>query len=340
MERSPAPAVSVILPVFNAEKTVQRAIESVLTQTFHDFELLLADDGSMDSTNIILEETAAKDHRVRVITLAHTGVAGAFNAGVKAANGKYVARMDADDEMLPQRLEKQFDFLEARPATGVVSCLVEYGGDRATQEGYSAHVDWINSIITHEQIMLNRFVESPLCNPSVMFRKELFEKHGGCREGNFPEDYELWLRWLEAGVRMEKIRETLFRWNDLPGRLIRNDERYSADNFFRIKEEYLSRFISKMIGGRKLFIWGAGKLSGKRSSFLAERFSSCGYIDIDPKKAGGKKNGLPVIYHENIGAPGTIFVASFVTNRGKREEVKQFLEKRNFREGVDFILAG
>src|SRR6185436_16591977 len=107
---------------------------------------------------------------------------------------------------------------ENRPI-GLVGCLVEFGGDRSASEGYALHVDWINALTTPDEIALNRFVESPLAHPSVMFRRELVEKHGGYRAGDFPEDYELWLRWMEAGARMGKVPRVLLTWQDGPGRL-------------------------------------------------------------------------------------------------------------------------
>lgn len=335
--------VSIILPVYNAAATIAKAVQSCLQQTFSDFELIIIDDGSTDKTADLLQKLAATDSRIRIISIPHSGVTKAMNTGMENAQGKYSARMDADDEMLPQRIEKQFAFLEANPDIGLVSSLVKHGGDPEKQEGYAAHIHWINSLITPEEISLNRFVESPVCNPSVLFRTELFRKYGGCREGNFPEDYEIWLRWLDNGVRMEKIPEVLFIWNDLPGRLTRTDLRYSAEAFERAKTGYLAEFITEQNLGkeRPLFLCGAGRITRRKSDFLAASGLQIGaYIDVDPKKIGKNYNGIPVIGLDDLPASENAYVVSYVSNRGAREAIREILLQKGFEEGNDFVLAG
>lgn len=335
--------VSIILPVYNAAATIEKAVQSCLQQRFTDFELLIIDDGSTDTTSAILQKLAATDERIRIISIAHSGVTKAMNTGMENAKGKYIARMDADDEMLPQRIEKQIAFLEANPGTGLVSSLVKHGGDPEKQEGYAAHIQWINSLLTPEEISLNRFVESPVCNPSVMFRTELYRKYGGCREGDFPEDYEIWLRWLDQGVQMAKIPEVLLIWNDLPGRLTRNDPRYSAEAFERAKTGYLTEFITgqNMHKDRPLYLCGAGRITRRKSDFLAASGLSIGaYIDIDPKKIGKMYNGIPVIGLDDLPSNENAYVVSYVSNRGAREAIREILLKKGFAEGSDFILAG
>ena len=156
---SMAPAISVVLPVHNAAATVARAVASVQAQTFADWELLAVDDGSTDATRQTLLELAESDPRIRVLDIARAGIVAALNAGLAASTAPFIARMDADDEAYAGRLAAQHDYLLTHPDIGVASCLVDFGGDRAESEGYARHVDWLNSLITPEQISLNRFVE-------------------------------------------------------------------------------------------------------------------------------------------------------------------------------------
>lgn len=335
--------VSILLPVFNAASTIEAAVRSCLSQSFTDFELIVIDDGSTDETPAILKQLAANDPRMQILSLPHAGVANAFNEGIKSAKGKFIARMDADDEMFPERIEKQIAFLEQHPEIGVVSCLVQHGGDPEKQEGYATHIHWINSLISPEAIALNRFIESPVCNPSVLFRAELVNKYGACREGNFPEDYEMWLRWMDNGVCFQKIPEVLFTWNDLPGRLTRNDPRYSAEAFERAKTGYLAEFITdqNMRKDRPLFLCGAGRITRKKSAFLvASGLEIGGYVDIDPGKIGRNYNGIPVIGLEQLPPKEKAYVVSYVSNRGAREDIRKILSGKGFTEGADFVMAG
>ncbi|HVS54430.1 MAG TPA: glycosyltransferase family 2 protein [Opitutaceae bacterium] len=341
------PRVSIVLPVWNAGATLARAVASIRAQSLRNWELLVVDDGSTDETPAILAALAREEPRLRVLARGHEGLVAALNHGIADARGEFIARMDADDEALPERLAAQAALLEARDDLGLAGCLVEFGGDRAASAGYALHVDWINSLVAPEEIALNRFVESPLAHPSVMFRRELVEKFGGHRAGDFPEDYELWLRWLDAGVRMAKVPQVLLRWNDPPRRASRIDSRYDPEKFFRVKAEWIAREIARRRATtppdrRAIWVWGAGRPTRKRAAHL-EKFGVriAGCVDVDAKKAtpaiGG--TGVPVVTPREIPPPETIFVLGFVSSRGARELIRGELRERGFAEGRDFLMC-
>ncbi len=337
----PHPRVSVLLPTFNAAATLATALESIRSQTFPDWELLVIDDGSSDPTAGILEMAARNEPRLRPVFRPHTGIVGALNAGFALARGEFVARMDADDESHPERLAEQVSFLDAHPEIGVVGCQVAFGGDRFARAGYAAHVDWLNSLVTPGDLETARFIDAPLAHPSVMFRRPLVAQYGGYRDGPFPEDHELWLRWLEAGVRMAKIPRPLLRWNDPPGRLSRTSDRYAPDAFYRLKSRYLARWLSAHVEPhRSLLVWGAGRLTRRRVDLLLEtglRVDS--YLDIDPRKHGRHRDGRRVIGPEELPAPDRAFVLGYVAIRGARDLQRAHLQRRGFVEGRDFLFA-
>ncbi len=358
------PRVSVVLPAFNALGTLPRAVQSIRQQTFTDWELIVVDDGSTDGTEEWLRQQAAKEPRLKVVQQAHGGIVTALGAGLTGARGEFIARMDADDESLPERLAEQVAYLDAHLDIGVVGSLVEFAGERAASEGYALHVDWLNTVTTPEQIALNRFVESPFAHPSVMFRRALVAKHGGYREGPFPEDYELWLRWLEAGVRMAKVPQMLLRWHDLPERLSRIDARYAVEAFYQLKADFLARWLRihvvaadvrrgsglsdappspppHVVGygnGRALLIWGAGRMTRKRAKLLeGHGIAIKAYVDIDPNKLGRSRAGHLVLKPEEI--PAGAFVLGYVAKRGAREDCRGRLERQGLVEGRDFLFA-
>jgi len=337
------PRVSVVLPVFNAVATVRRAVESVRAQTWADWELVVVDDGSTDGTREVLRALAREEGKIVLVEREHAGVVATANAGLAAARGEFIARMDADDESRPERLAEQVALLEREAAVGVASCLVEFGGDRVAHAGYALHVEWLNALVSPEEIALHRFTEQPVVNPSVLWRRELAGWHGVFREGDFPEDYELWLRWLEAGVRIAKVPRVLLTWHDSAGRLTRTDARYAPETFFRTKAEWIARELARSGGGRDVWVWGAGRHTRKRAAWLTGHgVRIAGYVDVDAKKTGRGigGTGAPVIAVEALPAPGEIVVLSYVTTRGARDYNRARLVERGYVEGRDFWVCG
>ena len=337
----PTPRVSVLMPAYNAGAMLFAALDSLLAQDMEDFEAVVVDDGSTDDTRMVLARYAWQDQRIRPVYIPHGGIVAALSAGMEAVRAPLVARMDADDVCRPERLGMQADHLESHAGIGLVSCLVEFGGDRRANEGYALYVDWANSVVGREAIRLNRFVESPLPHPSVMFRRELVRDLGGYRDGAFPEDYELWLRWMDQGVVVDKLSETLLRWNDRPGRLSRTDPRYDADAFYAVKAGYLASWLERHNPHHPaVVVAGAGRTARRRAEKLVEHgVSITSYLDVDPDKIGHTVHGRPVLHRDEVPGPDGCFVLSFVASRGAREEIGAFLASRGFELGVTWLPA-
>ncbi|MBU1042603.1 MAG: glycosyltransferase [Proteobacteria bacterium] len=346
------PRVSICLPCRNAAGTLPAALDSLLGQTFPDFEIIAVDDGSGDDSWRVLETYARRDSRIHLIQQPHLGVALAWNTAVEASQGRYIARMDADDLCLPRRLELQVALLDSDPTLGLVSGLVRFGGDRSARAGYAAHVDWLNTLTTPEAISASRFVDSPIANPSVMFRRELVDRLGGALPNTghangtapFPEDYEQWLRWLEHGVRMGKVAEEVLVWNDPPTRLSRTAAEYSVEAFARVKAQYLWRWlIQNNPQHPRVWVWGAGRVSRQKIAPLMDLGLIIeAFIDIDAKKIGQSVHGVPVLPREAIPpySPSAPFILANVSSRGAREEITAWLVGLGYQLGVGAVAVG
>lgn len=318
-----APAISVLLPVYNAAPTLSAALDSLAGQTAADWEVVAVDDGSTDGSDALLGAYAQRDPRIRVIGAPHRSLVVALNTALAAARGRLIARMDADDICMPDRLARQRGHLAARPDLGLVACRVRFGGDSVRGGGYARYVEWTNQHLAHEEISLARFVESPLAHPSVM----VAERCGAYAQGDFPEDYELWLRWLEAGVRMEKLAEPLLIWNDSPTRLSRRDPRYAEDAFYRVKGGYLARWLARHNPRHPaVILWGAGRITRRRAhSLLDHGVRIEAFVDIDPRKIGRRLHGAPVLGPEASPPAGAAFLVSYVGSAGAREAIEGHL---------------
>ena len=322
------------MPVRDARATVETALESVKTQTFTDWEFVIVDDGSEDGTTEVLKHFAEEEDRFVLIPQKPKGIAAALQSGCEACRGDFIARMDADDAMDARRLEVQRAFLIENADCGLVSSRVRFGG---TEAGYSSHVEWINSLTNHEAMSLRRFVEAPVAHPSVMFRRELLKAHGGYREGDFPEDYELWLRWLEAGVRFGKVDAELLTWNDPPQRLSRTDARYSVEAFYAMKCRYLRNWLQTQATGREIWLWGAGRVTRRRFDGVFDLIT--GFIDVDEAKRGSYRDARPVRLADDLPTRETSFIVAGVAARGAREAICAHLTQCGWIEGRDFLLA-
>ncbi|HUH13614.1 MAG TPA: glycosyltransferase [Longimicrobiales bacterium] len=331
------PVVTVLLPARNAQATVARAVESLLAGTLGEIRVLAVDDGSTDGTRAELERLAARDARVEVLEGGGRGLVAALNLALSHATSPYVARMDADDEALPRRLEASVAALEEDPSLGGVGTGVEmFREDAPVSPSMSAYAAWLNGLTTAERLWRERFVESPVCHPSVCLRRQVVVDAGGWEHGDFPEDYFLWLKLLEQGQRMRNLPEVLLRWRDSSGRLTRTDPRYAHKRFIWVKARYLAR--SPEVAGRPLVVWGTGPGGLLLTRFLlAEGARVARFIDVHPRKVGTRIHGIPVDPPESLGAPpeDTHLVAA-VGVRGVRDEIRAALTALGWVEGVHF----
>ena len=329
------PEISVVLPFFNAERSLKDAIQSILDQTFVNFELLLIDNNSTDKSFEIARTIALTDSRIKLLNETKQGVVHAMNLGLTIACGKFIARMDADDISRADRLQKQVDFLNSNTEISFVGSEVKYVPHNKNTAGFSRFVDWVNTFHSSAEIEKNRFIEIPVINPTIMFRRELCGNLGGCLDGDFPEDYEMQLRYLDAGAKMAKLPLKLLEWHDYSTRLTRTDDRYSTEAFFKIKAFYLKKWSEQNNPFHPhIWVWGAGRKTRQRCNYLKqEGLLVNGFIDIVEAKES-------TTYYKDIPEPGKIFIVSMVTNTGAGEQIRSFLLSRNYNEGEDFILLG
>lgn len=263
--------ISIILPFYNSGNELDKAIESIASQTYpHWILILISNNGSATGIKIA-ERWIGTDNRIRLITEPQQGIAFALNAGLRVTDTEYIARMDADDVSHPERLEAQIAFLNENTEIDVVSTQTTFDSAIPGSTGYSLFVDWQNSIITPGEHAISRFIESPLAHPSVMFRRSLIEKSGLYDTGPVPEDYELWLRWFDQDVNFHKTPRKLLTWTDHPQRLSRNHENYSKEAFFNIKCHYLAKWIKRTVpSDKKIIICGSSRIGRKRADLLKE----------------------------------------------------------------------
>jgi glycosyltransferase involved in cell wall biosynthesis len=209
------PKISVLMPVYNGAAFVEQSIESVLAQSFIDFELVIVNDGSTDDTPAILRGLAAKDARIRIVTKPNSGISETLNAGLAVARAPWIARLDADDLMLPQRLERQWAFVSADP--GVVAAGSYYEIVNSQGEGRGILYPLPRNRDELAAIMAAR---DPLSftHPTMIYLRDVATCLGGYRKAYEPcEDADLFARMLAEGGIILIQPEVLTRYRVHPG---------------------------------------------------------------------------------------------------------------------------
>jgi glycosyltransferase involved in cell wall biosynthesis len=327
------PAVSIVLPFRDAGATLDDALRSVAAQTLRNFECLMVDDGSLDSSSASARRLAARDARFRLLRTGG-GLVQTLNAGCQVARAPLIARMDADDLAHPTRLERQLAALHADASLSVISCLVEAFPAATVGEGMRRYAEWLNGLCTPAAIHAALFVESPIAHPSVVVRRSALSAVGGYRDCGGPEDYDLWLRLLLRGHRAAKVPEVLLSWRDSPRRLSRVDPRCHRRRFFATKLEHFPAAVSP---DSALQICGAGPTGRMWArALIARGYRVRRFIDVDRRRWGRGIQGVRVDPpHAPNRRDGFVLIA--VGTPGARAGIQNWLSECGLRPCVDYL---
>ncbi|MBK8374296.1 glycosyltransferase family 2 protein [Sphingorhabdus sp.] len=237
---STSPAISVIMPMYNSARYVGEAVESVLAQRFTDFEFLIVDDGSTDGSGAIIRRYAARDPRIQLFTQENSGIVASVNFLLGKSRAPYIARMDSDDICLPDRLGEQKKALDSRPELGALGTqFIEIDGEGQITDDAFRHPVGVDAIRA-------RLLETqPVCNPSVMLRKDMVLQTGGYRPAfRYCEDYDLFLR-LSRLAEIDNLNAVLFKYRRTDTQLtVRHNDRQN-------EQAVLARFAhNEVLAGR------------------------------------------------------------------------------------------
>ena len=222
--------MSVVMPVYNASAFLEEAVESILDQTFRDFEFVVVDDGSTDDSPEMLKRV--EDSRMRIITQKHAGVTCALNAGLHAARGAIIARMDADDISLPRRLERQSAYMKEHPDIAVVCVRDERTDENGKASPGQAFADdecWADPVLG---LARRNFI----VHGSVALRRDALEEIGTYNlRLEYAQDYDLWARMALAGKTFGRVDEVLYRRRTHAGAVSRRNARGQAKVSFAVQ---------------------------------------------------------------------------------------------------------
>lgn len=231
------PSISIVMAAYNEGQTIGKAIESIIDQTFKDWELIVIDDGSIDNTTVVVNELSKKDNRIHLIKNGvNSGLPSSLNKGIKYARAKLIARADSDDINLPKRLELQYDFMQRNYDIDILGS----GAFLVNQNSKQVKTAFLYQ--THEDLVSQPFLKAHFFHPSVIIRKRFFESVGLYDETFLRvQDKELWLRGLRAGCRYANLSIPLIEYST--GGYIRSWQSIRAEfiSLVRISHKYKIR---------------------------------------------------------------------------------------------------
>lgn len=243
--------ISIIMPTYNAEKYIKEAVESIIKQTYCNWELIIVDDYSIDSTRQIINEYIQMDERIKLVDGKKQGVGAALNLGIEVARGDYIARMDADDISLPLRLETQINFMDNHSDVGVCATQYSLFANNKVQQNN------VCEFFTDQDIKAEMIFYNVIGHPTVMIRKKVFDEGWRYNENIIGEDYDLWTRMIPT-IKFECLQDMLFyyRWENQNSTLlididkrIKSDIRIIKTCITRLFKIDLSNYDDNIFGG-------------------------------------------------------------------------------------------
>ncbi len=309
-----------LLPAWNAAATVGAAVRSALDQGASVGRVVLVDDGSTDGTADAARHAAAGDPRLVVLERPHRGLVAALNDGLQACEAPYIARLDADDVALPGRVDAQLRALRADPRLAAVDGLVELVG--GPPEGMRLWAEWINGLAAPGAIDRELLVESPLVHPGTTLRRAALDAVGGYRHGDFPEDYDLWLRLHAAGWALAKLPLPVVRMTDHPARLTRTDPRYGHAGFRAVRQAWLA--ATHLQTPRRVAVCGNGREGKLWHRWLrAQGHAIPALLDVNARWIGRERWGTPVRGWTELPQLDADLLLVAVGARGARGDVRR-----------------
>jgi glycosyltransferase involved in cell wall biosynthesis len=259
--------ISLVMPVKNAEQFLDECLQSIVNQTYNDWELITVNDHSTDSSSKILSNYASKDERIHVYQNIGDGIIPALKLALSHTKGDCISRMDADDYMSPKKLELMLAKLQLNP-NGIVTSYVRYFSNKTLGEGYLRYENWLNRLIDDDSHYKNIYKECVIPSPNWLMSKNTLNKIGGFDKLIYPEDYALSFNAYEHNVPVIGIKEVLHHWRDYPDRTSRTDAHYQDNSFLQLKMLYFLKldYDEKL----QLVLWGAGKKGKTLAKILLE----------------------------------------------------------------------
>ncbi len=329
------PLISILIPFKNTAEFLPECLQSIINQTYINWELLIVDDGSTDESFKLVENFTNKDSRIQLFKNNGNGIISALRLAFSKSKGELITRMDSDDIMSPNKLEVLSNNLIKYGKKHVAIGLVNYFSETGIGDGYSKYETWINNLTKNGTNYSEIYKECVIPSPCWMIHREDLINADAFNPNRYPEDYDLTFRFYENGFTCIPCPIVLHQWRDYATRASRTDPHYTHNYLLDIKIHYFLRLDYN--DSRPLSLWGAGDKGKTIAKTLIEKDIPFHWICDNPKKIGRDIYGQklkPFHFLKQIESPQSIIT---VANPEAQKQIRNYLSKLELQSMHDYF---
>ncbi len=329
------PLISILTPFKNTEQYLTNCIESIINQSYTNWELLIVDDSSTDGSYNLVKSFAEKDPRIKLLKNTGSGIIDALRLGFNESSGAYITRMDSDDLMPKNKLEVLLNNLLKHGKQHVATGLVNYFSKDGISDGYSKYETWLNGLTKTGDNYSEIYKECVIPSPCWMIHREDFINCDGFNPNRYPEDYDLTFRFYKHSYKIIPCNKLLHYWRDYQTRTSRTHDNYAENTFLDIKMHYFLELDYDK--NRPLVVWGAGWKGKTIAKTLLKKNIPFEWICNNPQKIGKHiydQEMKPFQHLEHINQPQSIIT---VANPKAQIKIKAYFENQQMYPMTDYF---
>ncbi len=328
------PLVSILIPFKNTETYIEACLVSILNQTYTNWELIIVDDGSTDSSFDIVETFAKTDSRITLLKNNGSGIIEALRLAFKHSKGTFITRMDSDDIMRSHKLEVLANNLIKYGAQHVAIGMVRYFCEGGINAGYKLYETWLNDLTKTGNNYDDIYKECVVPSPCWMINRTDLIACDAFNPNRYPEDYDLTFRFYKHNFKCIPCHDVIHDWRDYSTRTSRTHEHYAANHFLDIKMRYFLELDYNP--NKSLVVWGAGGKGKKVAQILIEKNMPFIWICDNPNKIGKNIYGVTLAPFNTLASIENPQSIVTVANKEAQIEIRNYMNALHLKNIRDY----
>ncbi len=329
------PLISILIPYKNVESFLDECIESIISQTYQNWEVIAINDNSTDRSRYILDKYTLLDSRIKTYDNNGSGIIPALQYAYSLCNGLYITRMDSDDIMAPNKLEVLYNSLQNKGTGNIAVGLVKYFSKTGVNNGYERYEKWLNKLTLTGDNYSEIYKECVIPSPCWMVHKEDLDLVDAFNPNKYPEDYDLAFRFYKNKLNCIPCNQIVHHWRDYDTRTSRTSKHYAQNYFLDIKLNYFLELEYKT--NTTIIVWGAGKKGKDIAKKLINNNTPFMWVCDNPKKIGRDIYNQKLLHFSAISSLKKIKIIITVANSKEQENIKTILNSKKLKPMKDYF---